>query len=102
MKSLLLRFVAACAVVTSIHAAPSLDSAMIDEITGLKGKWNEAEGVYRVTFPRSDVKVSVDRWAMPPFMGLGTWAAFTKAAHAEAMVMGCASAGSISSPSTRT
>jgi hypothetical protein len=25
---------------------------------------------------------------MPPFMGLGTWAAFTKGAHSEAMVMG--------------
>jgi Domain of Unknown Function (DUF1259) len=25
---------------------------------------------------------------MPPFMGLGTWAAFTKGAHTEAMVMG--------------
>src|ERR1700719_1322574 len=25
---------------------------------------------------------------MPPFMGLGTWAAFTQASHTEAMVMG--------------
>src|SRR5436189_4274016 len=25
---------------------------------------------------------------MPPFMGLGTWAAFTKGAHTETMVMG--------------
>src|SRR5438309_6061563 len=25
---------------------------------------------------------------MPPFMGLGTWSAFTKGAHTEAMVMG--------------
>ena|SRR6266540_924194 len=68
--------------------AAGLETARIDELTGLKGKMNEKEGVYRVTFPRDDVKVVVDGWTMPPFMGLGTWAAFTKGAHAEAMVMG--------------
>ena len=66
----------------------ALDTAKIDEITGLKGKLNEKEGVYRVTFPRADVKVAVDGWTMPPFMGLGTWAAFTQGSHTEAMVMG--------------
>lgn len=69
-------------------AAPDLETARIDELTGLKGKLNEKEGVYRVSFPRDDVAVSVDGWKMPPFMGLGTWAAFTKAAHGQAMVMG--------------
>jgi hypothetical protein len=59
-------------------AFAALDTAKIDEITGLKGKLNEKEGVYKVTFPRSDIKVSVDGWQMPPFMGLGTWAAFTE------------------------
>jgi hypothetical protein len=66
----------------------ALDTTKIDEITGLKGKLNEKEGVYRVNFPRADVKVAVDGWTMPPFMGLGTWAAFTKGAHTEAVVMG--------------
>jgi hypothetical protein len=64
------------------------NTARIDELTGLKGKMNEKEGVYKVTFPRNDVKIVVDGWTMPPFMGLGTWAAFTKGAHSEAMVMG--------------
>src|SRR5881409_4354777 len=68
--------------------AAGLETARIDELTGLKGKMNEKEGVYRVTFPRNDVKVVVDGWSMPQFMGLGTWAAFTKSAHTEAMVMG--------------
>jgi hypothetical protein len=72
----------------SVSALAALDTAKIDEITGLKGKLNEKEGVYKVTFPRKDVKVAVDGWTMPPFMGLGTWAAFTKGVHAEAMVMG--------------
>jgi len=68
--------------------AADLDAGRIDELTGLKGKMNEKEGVYKVTFPRNDVKVVVDGWTMPPFMGLGTWAAFTKGTHTEAMVMG--------------
>jgi Domain of Unknown Function (DUF1259) len=64
-----------------------LDTAKIDSLTGLKGKMNEKEGVYKVTFPRNDVKVVVGGWTMPPFMGLGTWAAF-KETKAGAMVMG--------------
>jgi hypothetical protein len=65
----------------------ALNTAKIDQITGLKGKLNEKEGVYKVTFPRNDVKVVVDGWTMPPFMGLGTWAAFTPTKDG-AMVMG--------------
>ena len=67
--------------------AADLNTARIDELTGLKGKMNEKEGVYKVTLPRGDVKVVVDGWSMPPFMGLGTWAAFT-ATNDGAMVMG--------------
>jgi hypothetical protein len=70
-----------------VISAATLDTARIDQITGLKGKMNEQEGVYKVTFPRNDVKVAVDGWTMPPFMGLGTWAAFT-ATNDGAMVMG--------------
>jgi len=67
--------------------AADLDTGRIDELTGLKGKMNEKEAVYKVTFPRDDVKVVVDGWTMPPFMGLGTWAAFTET-KSGAMVMG--------------
>jgi hypothetical protein len=67
--------------------AGGLNTSRIDELTGLKGKFNEKEGVYKVTFPRNDVKVVVDGWTMPPFMGLGTWAAFTETKNG-AMVMG--------------
>src|ERR1700741_143303 len=70
-----------------VSVAADLNTARIDELTGLKGKMNEKEGVYRVTFPRDDVKVIVDGWTMPPFMGLGTWAAFTPSSNG-AMVMG--------------
>jgi hypothetical protein len=68
-------------------ACAALDGAKIDQITGLKGKLSEKEQVYKVTWPRGDVKVTVDGWTMPPFMGLGTWAAFTETKDG-AMVMG--------------
>jgi hypothetical protein len=71
-----------------VVSAADLIFARVDELTGLKGKLNEKEGVYRVTSPRADVKVTVDGWTMPAFMGLGTWAAFTQASNTEAMVMG--------------
>jgi hypothetical protein len=86
MKTYLLIILIFCAIITAALAA-ALDTAKIDQLTGLKGKMNEKEGVYKVTFPRNEVKVVVDGWTMPPFMGLGTWAAFT-ATKDGAMVMG--------------
>jgi len=82
-----LSILAATFAATTLSALAALDTAKIDEITGLKGKLNEKEGVYKVAFPRADVKVAVDRWTMPPFIGLGTWAAFTETNNG-AMVMG--------------
>jgi hypothetical protein len=85
MRKLLLGLALCCA---NIDMAPAaLDTGKIDQITGLKGKLNEKEGVYKVTWPRADVKVSVDGWTMAPFMGLGTWAAFTET-KGGAMMMG--------------
>src|SRR5216683_3821217 len=75
MKKLLISAAIFAAAGTSALAA--LDTAKIDNLTGLKGKLNQKERAYKVTFPRDDVKVVVDGWTMPPFMGLGTWAAFT-------------------------
>jgi len=86
MKTYLLSILICCGTITAALAA-TLDTAKIDQITGLKGKFNEKEGVYKVTFPRSDVKVVVDGRTMPPFMGLGTWAAFTPTKDGT-MVMG--------------
>src|SRR5213596_1070788 len=86
MKNFLLRTTILLGIVSSAFAG-DLNTARIDELTGLKGKMNEKEGVYKVTFPRNEVKVVVDAWTMPPFMGLGTWAAFTPTKDG-AMVMG--------------
>jgi hypothetical protein len=66
----------------------SLDTAGIEEAAGGKGTLNKEEGVFKVSFPRSDVKVSVDGTTLPPFMGLTSWAAFMPGMKEEAMVMG--------------
>src|SRR5262249_38301235 len=83
-------FVAFCAsfVSASFAASAKLDTAKIEQLTGLKGTFNEAEGVFKVSAPRTDGKISVDGWQMPPFMGLTTWAAFIEGKQAEAMVAG--------------
>ena len=85
MKKLLIGCAVGCAIIETAFGA--LDGAKIDQITGLKGKLSEKENVYKVTWPRGDVKVVVGGWTMPPFMGLGTWAAFTETQNG-AMVMG--------------
>jgi hypothetical protein len=64
-----------------------VDTAAIEQATGLKGTMIADENVFKVSKPRSDVQVHVDQWAMPPFMGLGSWAAFTPA-HSGVMMMG--------------
>ncbi|MFN2507894.1 MAG: DUF1259 domain-containing protein [Chthoniobacterales bacterium] len=88
MRSLLIiTLVAALSFAAPAAEAAELNTAKIDELTGLKGKLDQAEGVYKVTFPRDDVKVAVSGWTMPPFMGLGTWAAF-QGSDDKAMMMG--------------
>jgi rhodanese-related sulfurtransferase len=76
------------AAVVAAGQGASLDTNRIDQITGLKGVWNAAEGVFKVSVPRDDVTVKVDEWKMPPFMGLTSWAAFLAGKKADAMVMG--------------
>jgi hypothetical protein len=77
----------ALAMAPASHAAKaSLDTASIESITGLKGSF-KAENVFKVSKPRNDVKLSVDHWSLPPFMGITSWAAFTPAPGG-AMLMG--------------
>lgn len=67
-------------------ANAALDTAKIEELTGLKGK--QTENVFKVSAPRDDVKVSVEAMPMAPFLGLTSWAAFTEMKPGSAMVMG--------------
>jgi hypothetical protein len=52
---------AASAIGPDQSAAPALDTAAIEAATGLKGTYNKAENVFKVSKPRDDVKLNVDR-----------------------------------------
>src|SRR5213594_3697304 len=75
------------AVSPSLAAEGKLDTAKIEQLTGVKGELSEKEGVFKVTAPRSDLKVTVAGVKMTPPMGLASYAAFTKAGG-KTMIMG--------------
>lgn len=89
------RYISAAAVLAAFigggpalaQTTPAIDTAKIEQMSGLKGAYIADENVFKIGKPRADVKVQVDGWAMPPFMGLGSWAAFTPA-HGGMMMMG--------------
>src|SRR4051795_9438545 len=63
-----------------------LDAEKIAGASGAKATTTK-DGVVRIGWPRTDVKVKIDGMPFKPFAGLGSWAAFTAAPHG-AMVMG--------------
>src|SRR5438105_3700174 len=73
-----------------IYAAPEeqykLDAQKIADAAGTKPTATP-DGVVRIAWARTDVKVQVDGMPFKPFAGLGSWAAFTASPHG-AMVMG--------------
>src|SRR5205823_8208496 len=87
MKSLI-GFLCLFSLFAASAQAGTLDTAKIEQIIGVKGALNTNEGVFKVTSPRNDVKVSVDGSTMPPFMGLASWAGFTEQTTDDVMVMG--------------
>src|SRR5436305_12512396 len=79
-------FLLTTVLVTACLQAAPLDTARIEQLTGLKGA---ASGdVFKVSSPRTDVPITVDGRVMPPFMGLTSWAAFESGGRSETMVMG--------------
>jgi biotin operon repressor len=68
-----------------IVGAVQLDTKKIDQVLGRSG---ELRGdVYKVGFPRTDLRVTADGVAIKPSLALGSWIAF-KHAGGHAMVMG--------------
>src|ERR1700758_2117261 len=59
-----------------------------ESLTGLKGSYNEKEDVFKASFPRNDIKITIDNTQLDPFMGLTSWAAFTPIDKNRYMVMG--------------
>jgi hypothetical protein len=75
------RFVAFVAVysvfaVSAVAAEAMLDIPKIEQLTGVKGKIDEKEGVFKVSVPRNDLKVTTAGVKMTPPLGLTSWAAF--------------------------
>jgi heavy metal sensor kinase len=63
-----------------------VDAGKVGMAAGTKATTTK-DGVVRIGWPRTDVKVKVDGMPLAPFAGLGSWAAFTPAKHG-GMVMG--------------
>jgi hypothetical protein len=71
----------------STFAKSSFDTAKIEKLTGLKGQLNEKDGVFKVSFPRSDLNVMAGGVKITPPMGLTCWVSFTKMQDHD-MIMG--------------
>jgi hypothetical protein len=82
----ILLFLGASALLSA--AVTEAQRAAIDQASGAKGVYTEAEDTYKVTFPRTDIKVTVEGRPMAPFLGFSSWAAFTPSGHGGLMVMG--------------
>ncbi|MGH9788576.1 MAG: DUF1259 domain-containing protein [Candidatus Acidiferrales bacterium] len=78
-----------CAV--ALVAAPEKkDDATWEAVAAALGKKGDlsTDAVYKVTFPRNDLKVTMHGAPVPVGMGLASWAAFTKMPDGKYMVMG--------------
>lgn len=76
---------------SNLYADPQLsivDKDKYESLTGLKGSYNEKEKVFKASFPRTDIKISVDNTQLDPFMGLTSWTAFTPIDENKFMLMG--------------
>src|ERR1700719_4816380 len=69
----------------SIARAQGVTTGPIDEVLGRSGQ--KTGDVYKVSFPRTDLHVSVHGLAIKPGLALGSWAAFI-GTDDDAMVMG--------------
>jgi Domain of Unknown Function (DUF1259) len=69
----------------TLARAQGVTTAPIDEVLGRSGQ--KTGDVYKVSFPRSDLHVSVHGLAIKPGLALGSWAAFL-GTDDNAMVMG--------------
>jgi hypothetical protein len=64
-----------------------LDTSKLEELTGAKGSFDEKEGVFKVSAPRSDLSVVAGGVKLTPPMGLTSWAAFKRVGN-HVVVMG--------------
>lgn len=77
---------AGMAAAAAAQQAP-FDTAAVEKAAGAKGTWIAAEGVFKVSLPRTDLSVVAEGVKLTPPMGLTSWASFRKAGG-HAIVMG--------------
>src|SRR5437867_2538749 len=70
-----------------LAAETTLDTAKIEQLTGVKGELIAKEGVFKVSVPRTDLAVTAAGVKLTPPMGLTSWAAFHQVGT-QTMVMG--------------
>ena len=67
---------------------PKLQADKLERILQIRPTYNEQEKVLKFSFPRTDVKPTIDGVKLPPFMGLTTWCAFEAGMRKPAIVAG--------------
>ena len=72
--------------VSPAQEAP-FEASAIEGATGAKGTWIAAEGVFKVSLPRTDLSVMAEGVRITPPMGLTSWASFRRSG-ARTLVMG--------------
>jgi hypothetical protein len=85
-KPIHLTFAALAVGVASPALAAEADWQQVEKALGVSGSVEPGD-VYRVSLPRSDLKVSADGMSVKPAFALGSWLAFKKAGD-DTMVMG--------------
>jgi hypothetical protein len=66
------------------HAFSQLDSTGLNTVFGKKG--TVQGGVYKITFPRSDIKVTIGDFPVAPGLALTCWIGFIKMGHTSMMM----------------
>jgi hypothetical protein len=74
-------------VLPGMAAETKPDTTKIEQLTGVKGEFNETEAVFKVSVPRTDLSVSAAGVKLTPPMGLTSWAAFKRVGD-HSLVMG--------------
>jgi Domain of Unknown Function (DUF1259) len=70
-----------------VAAAPKKDWKDLETALGRAGTV-QPDGVYKVSFPRGDLAVTLDGVAIKPALALGSWAAFKEIGGGHVMTMG--------------
>src|SRR6059058_5715807 len=79
--------IAVIAVLLAAQPAAKLDTAKIEQLTGLKGKLDEKEGAFKISVPRNDIASTAAGVKVTPPLGLTAWASFS-GGGGHTMVMG--------------